>query len=233
MRNKILTLIMCMLAALIQVSCDDSTAGYTRITYYPSLTTEGDQYIFMHLNETYQEPGYYAELAGEDVTSEVTVRSNLNTSASGLYTIKYSITNSDGFNVEATRYVVVTDPSDPVEGVYYTDADSYRVAKVGGAVIVYGNSFRILVFSKGNGTYSVDDLFGGYYAQRANYGSLYAMGGNISVDSSGTVTMLNSYVQGWGDSADSLENGTFNAGTLYWELSYADSYVFHVTMYKK
>ncbi|MCD8177757.1 MAG: DUF5012 domain-containing protein [Tannerellaceae bacterium] len=232
MRNKLFTIIICALSVFILGSCSDSTEGYTRITYYPSLTLEGDQYIYLHLNDTYVEPGYEAELNGEDVSDEVVIKSNLNTGTSGFYTIEYSIMNEDGFSMEATRYVIVTDPTDAVEGVYYTDPDSYRLYN---GITPYGDSYMILVFSNGDGTYSVEDLLGGWYAQRSGYGTDYAMQGVISV-SGGNVTMLDSYVPGWGDEADSMTNGNFDeaTGTLSWTITYTDTpLVFYVIMHKQ
>lgn len=234
MRNKLFTIIICALSVFILGSCSDSTEGYTRITYYPSLTLLGNQYISIPLNGEYVEPGYEAELNGEDASDEVVVRSNVNSSAKGVYTVQYSIANEDGFSMEVTRYVIVSDPNYPVEGGYLTDpVDSYRSYD---GIVPYGNSFLILIWSNGDGTYKVEDLLGGWYAQRSGYGSAYAMPGNISVDAEGNVTMLDSYVPGWGDEANYMADGNFDesTGTMFWILNYTDyPFDFYVKMYKQ
>lgn len=232
MKNKILFTMILALAALFVASCDDdSSEGLTRITYYPTLTLQGDDYIYLDKGSTYTEPGYKATLQGTDVSDQVKVTTNLDTKTSGLYTINYVITNADGFSKSAVRYVVVTDPKALVEGIYYTNAASYRVRN--GATTVYGASFEIMVFSKGGTTYSVDDLLGGYYCQRAGYGTKYNLAGTIDVAADGTVTLKESYVPGWGDSADGLTGGKFDKDTktLSWDVVYA-AMDFFVTMTK-
>lgn len=220
-------------ATLLFSSCtDDSTEGFTRITYYPELSLEGEKTLYVDKGATFTDPGYTAILNGEDVTDQVEVSSNINTAISGVYSISYSIMNADGFSSSASRTVIVTDPNDPVEGVYDTDSESYRLYD--GAQVAYGNSYSILILNNGDGTYYVDDLLGGWYCQRAGYGDLYAMQGTISVSSDGTIEMLDSYVPGWGDWATGMTEGKFENGTITWNLEYTDyPFYFIVTMYKR
>lgn len=214
------------------ISCgEDSTAGLTHITYYAELTLEGESTLYLDKGDTFVEPGYTATMNGEDVTDQVTVTSNVDTSTSGVYTISYSIVNDDGFYSTATRKVIVMDPNDPIEGYWDTDADSYRDYN---GQTLYGASYPILIFNNGDGTYDVEDMLGGWYYYRAGYGSSYAMAGVITIDGS-TVTLESSYIPGWGDSLDSLEDGVYDAATgmLSWHVSYAGYLEFYVTMYKR
>lgn len=219
--------------AMIFNSCtDDSTEGLTRITYYPELTLEGDKTLYLDKGASFTEPGYTAILNGEDVSNQVEISTNLNTNQSGIYTISYSIMNADGFSSSASRKIIVTDPNDAIEGVYNTDPSSYRLYN--GAQVAYGRSFEILILNNGDGTYSVDDLLGGWYCQRAGYGSNYAMKGIISVSADGSIEMLASYVPGWGDTATGMTDGQFENGTIIWNLEYTDyPFYFIVTMYKR
>jgi hypothetical protein len=199
------------LMALVMVSCSDpESEGLSRITYYPVLDLSGPSTYIVAKGSTYQDPGYTATLDGNDVTSEVVVTSNVNTSKSGVYSVKYSIKNSDGIAASATRKVVVLDLNSPVEGFYLNSADSYRLRQ--GAEVAYGRQYEILIIDNGDGSYSVDDLLGGWYCQRAGYGTNYAMEGLIAIDEDGTVECLDNYVPGWGDGADDFE-GTFDAAT--------------------
>ena len=84
-------------------------------------------------------------------------------------------------------------------------------------------------------SYAVDDLLAGWYCVRAGYGTTYAMQGTISV-SGGVVSLVDSFLAGWGDSATSLTDGTFDiaTGTMTYNLEYTDTPMnFYVTMYKK
>lgn len=235
MKNRLLYWAMLAFAALWMSSCDDdSTAGMTRITYYPELTLEGATKLYLDKGTSYVEPGYSAELNGENVTDQVNVVSNVNTANSGVYSISYTIVNADGFSKSASRTVIVTDPNDAAEGVYYTDPNSYRLYE--GTQTAYGGSYEILVLNKGDGTYHIDDLLGGWYAQRAGYGSDYAMSSDVTINADGTIELESSLVLGWGDCANELTEGYFDAatGTMSWNVSYTDyPFNFYVTMYKR
>lgn len=235
MKSRLLYWTMLAFATLWMTGCDDeSTAGMTRITYYPELTLEGDLAISIDKGSAYVEPGYAAVMNGEDVTDQVVVTNNINTNVSGQYAVTYSITNVDGITASSSRIVVVADPNDAPEGMYFTDPASYRFYD--GATLAYGNSFMIVVLNNGDGTYHIDDLLGGWYCQRAGYGSLYAMDSNVTIDAGGTIELVDSYVPGWGDWANELTEGYFDAatGTMSWNVSYTTyPFNFYVTMYKR
>ena len=232
MKKNLLYSMILMLATMFVTSCEkDSTEGLTFVTYYPTLTLEGESIITFPKGSPYQDPGYSATLQGEDVTDQVEVSSNVNTSQSGLYSVTYSITNEDGFAKTASRQVLVVDPNDPIENLYTTTADSYRMS--GATQTVYGSSYKLYVLANGDGTYYINDMLGGYYDQRAGYGSLYAMEGVFTVDADGTITALSGDVAGWGDSMDYVEDGKYDAatGTISWKVGYAGM-DFYVTMNK-
>ena len=222
------------MAALGFTSCNDDSDDHTdkRITYYPTVTLEGDDYIIVDKGTPFVDPGYSAELQGEDATSRVVVDSNVDTNKSGVYSITYSLSNADGFSATESRTIVVLDANDPVEGFYYTTDDAYR--DYNGTITKYGSSYEVLVIGNGDGTYSVDDLMAGWYAQRAGYGSKYAMQAEIKIAEDGTMSLIDSYVPGWGDRADAFE-GTYdaNTGTFEYVLAYAGVINFHVTMIKE
>ena len=123
MKNKITT-IMLALVALSFASCDKETEGVTGITIYPVLELEGESTLIVDKGTPFEEPGYTATLDGEDVSDQVVVNSDVDTNTSGIYSVSYTITNSDGFSKNASRTVVVLDPSDDVEGVYTVDAEA-------------------------------------------------------------------------------------------------------------
>lgn len=201
--------------ALTSCDGDKDSEGLSRFTYYPVLELQGESYMVVDKGATFQDPGFTATLNGEDVSSQVAVNSSVNTSKSGVYTVVYSIKNSDGITANAKRTVVVLDPSNAVEGFYLNQADSYRLRE--GAQVAYGRQFEILIIDNGNGTYSVDDLLGGWYCQRAGYGTNYAMEALITIADDGTVDCPYNYVPGWGDGLDDFE-GSFDAATSTFQI---------------
>ena len=203
-------------------SCDKDTEGFTSVTYYPVLTMEGPVYDLAPSGTAYADPGCTALLNGEDVSGEISVVTSMNMQnpAPGYYAINYKVVNADGFSASATRYVLVADPADKASGYYTVGTDSYRDYN---GIIYYGG-YRLLVVGDGQGNYEISDLLGGWYEYRAGYGSAYALGADVTIDSAGDITLVDSYLQGWGDSANSLDDGHFDAatGTISWKVSYTD-----------
>ena len=234
MKKNILFSMFLALVALAVTSCGDKDSeGLSRITYYPTIELEGDSYLVWDKGTAYEEPGYTSMMGNDDVTDQVVVTGRVDTNTSGIYTLTYTTAkNEDGFGASATRTVVVLDPNSTIEGFWLTTPDSYREYN---GEVAYGRSYEILVIDNGDGTYTVDDLLGGWYCQRAGYGSAYAMEGIISIDDDGTIGLVDSYVPGWGDWAEDLE-GTYDAetNTLYWAVTYTDyPFIFHVTLNKE
>lgn len=208
-------------------ACEKTSEGLTGITYYPVITLQGDSYMVIDKGSAFADPGFTAELNGEDYSSEVSVSSNVDTSKSGIYNVSYSATNEDGFSAIVNRTVVVLDPNDPVEGFYNVDPSSDRNGTK------YGN-YSVLILGEGDGVYSVDDLLGGWYRDRAGYGNDYAMQGVIEVADDGEVTLLDSYVPGWGDAADSFAGSyDFENCALSYTVVYAGTLNFNVILVKE
>ena len=203
--KKIIFSIMMTLPVLFLGSCEKESEGLTRITYYPVLTLDGDETVIVNIGGSYVEPGYSASLNGEDVTSQVKVDDDIDPTTSGVYSVDYSITNSDGFSSTASRTIIVLDATDPVEGIYAVDKKSYR--DYNGKKVEYGKEYEFLVFNRG-AYYEFNDLFAGWYEQRAGYGSNYAMTAKVTLADDGTMTLLSSFLKGWGDSANGLGAGS-------------------------
>lgn len=199
--------------ALLVTSCGDKESeGKSRFTYYPTIELEGDTYLVWDKGTPFVDPGYVSTMNGEDVTAEVMISGTPDVNKSGVYTMTYTTKkNDDGFDASASRTVVVLDPNSAIEGFYLTQPDSYRTYN--GNEVAFGNAFEILVVDNGDGTLYVDDLFGGWYCQRAGYGTKYAMGGTISLAEDGTLGLISSLVPGWGDGLDDL-TGTFADGVF-------------------
>lgn len=217
MKKNIFFAMMLAVVSLVLTSCGDKDSeGLSRFTYYPTIELEGDSYLVWEKGVAYEEPGYTSTMNGEDVTSQVTVNGSVDVTKSGIYTLTYNtIKNEDGFGASAKRTVVVLDSKSAIEGFYLTQPTSYRDRS--GTVVAYGNAYEILIIDNGDGTVFVDDLLGGWYSQRAGYGDNYKLYGTLGVAADGTLTCLESFINGWGDSHDDL-TGTYDAATSTFNL---------------
>jgi hypothetical protein len=225
MKNKILYIMVFMLAVGLMTSCDDeSTAGYTFITYYPTLEIVGDEAVIVELGSDYEDAGWVADLNGEDVSDQVEVESTVNTSVAGVYSITYTITNEDGFSVTQSRTVYVADPTPSVifTGMHTTQAGTQRYWYSTEAVVSF-SGYEILLLQVDPGVFYISDFMGGYYDQRAGYGSGYAMTGYFQVNDDYTITALSSSVSAWGDSMDYLSDGSVDpeTGQITFKIGYA------------
>lgn len=230
--NKYIKLLAGTVVAVSLWSCSKDDEPDPEIMYYPSIELEGDQYIYIETGGSFVEPGYLAIKDGQEASDEVIVTNNIDNTTPGLYEVNYDIYNEYGYSAKATRYVMVTVPGDIVAGFYEVQPDSYRDYN---GITPYGNRYIINVVGYGDGTYYVDDILGGWYYYRAGYGFNYALQGEISVDDDGNITLEDSFLIGWGDSAESLDDGIFDASanTISWVVTYTDNpLIFHVNMIK-
>ncbi len=207
------------LASLSLTSCndDEDQLSDSRVTNYVLLTLNGDQIMYVDANSTFNDPGCKAELAGEDVTSQVQANSNVNTGEIGPYSVEYKAVNPDGFWASTTRTVYVGTPL-----VGSVMPGSFRLSKSGAKVSWSG--YDIDMLTDGEGLYWVEDLMGGYYEQRAGYGDAYSMKGWLKVEPDNTVTFVKGgNVVGWGDAYDEFLNGVYDpeANTISYDVVYA------------
>ncbi len=141
------------MVALGFTSCDDSSEGLTRITYYPVIELEGDA-VAINLGEDYVEPGYTATLNGEDISSTVVTSNDIDNTTLGVYSVNYSAVNADGFYANESRDVYVIDEG-KVATVYMAESQY-------GTRHYYNNP--IVINDNGDGTYTIEDILGGFYA---------------------------------------------------------------------
>ena len=210
----------CMMMAF-ATSCSKDTEGLTGITYYPVFELQGNDNIVITAGVPYSDAGATAVMEGKDVTDQIKISTRLDFTdpKPGYYTIDYLIINADGIPGSISRSVVVSAPGDKASGFYTVMPDSFRNT----GSITYFGGFPLVVYGDGSGVYHVSDLLGGWYQYRAGYGVKDALTGQISIDADGNISLISSFLEGWGDSADEMANGSFDAetGTLKWEVTYA------------
>ena len=96
-----------------------------RITAAPTIKLSGSSIIKLVKGSVYNEPGYSANDAlGNNITSRVSVNSNIDTSTPGTYYVKYYVTDTYGNNASATRTVIVENNYIPLNGISLTPSGS-------------------------------------------------------------------------------------------------------------
>lgn len=223
MKNKILIIAVFALSIIGLMSCEnETTAGFTRITYYPTLEVLGDPVVIINKGTAYNDEGAKSVLNGEDITNQIVVQSNVDVNKTGIYNVNYSVTNADGFSVKGSRTVYVIDPTPSAleSGEYMVSTGSYRLRA--GAIIKY-SGYPITILQMEPGKFFITDFLGGYYDQRAGYGSSYAATGFFKLNADNTITLISSSVAGWGDSLSDLVDGKYDPATkvISWEAQYA------------
>ena len=154
MKKNYLYLAMFALVALFATSCEKvTTEGETRVTYYPAITVLGNAEAVVNVGDTYVDAGCQVIMNGEDVTEQVEVLSNVNTSEMGIYSVVYTATNEDGFSASASRTV------------YVVNAGKFNTLYWGESQFGSGHYYNapIVISDNGDGTFEIDDILGGYY----------------------------------------------------------------------
>lgn len=194
-------------ASLGLTSCSKDQHTDTRVTNYIVLTINGDEVVYVNAGDTYVDAGCKAEAAGQDVSDKIVTTNPVDTKVIGPYTVTYMATNEDGFSSSANRYVYVGEPL-----VGTVSPGSYRQNSAG--TITKWSGYDIDMLTDGNGKYWVEDLLGGYYEQRAGYGSAYSMKGFLQVNADNTVDLVGGGdVAGWGDHYDDFKDGKYDPAT--------------------
>jgi len=212
------------LSAMTLTSCSsDEDHTDTRVTYYINLTINGDEVVYLDANSTYVDAGCKAEANGQDVSDKIIIDNPVDTKNIGPYTVTYRAVNEDGFASEVYRYVYV---GAPLTGTVATGSfrQTYNDDGSPKAQVAW-SGYDIDLLTDGNGKYWVEDLLGGYYEQRAGYGSNYSMKGYLQVNADNTVDLVGGgNVVGWADAYDEFKNGKFDpaTNTISYTVVYAD-----------
>ena len=225
-------------------SCNDDKDELTdsRLTYYADLQMQGDEFMLVPVGSKFVDPGCTGTLAGEDITSKIVIEGadEVDTNTLGFYYITYSAEGSDGYPASVERTVCVYDPTVTLdisgeyevdmENSFYQGARTYadRAAYYGNTTQCTGITFDMVV----PGIYYVNDIFGGWYDQIRGYGNRYDMTAYVSVDNEGNIGLLSSYIAGWGDGIDYLEDGMFMDGTISYSLCYAGQIYMDLELYR-
>lgn len=180
-------------ATLFILSCEkDSTQGVSKVTNYPTITINGDITMVLTQGDTYTEQSAQA-LAGSQVLPLET-EGTVNTSIPGVYKVRYSATNDDGFPASKERTVIVlsNQPSNiNLEGVFVRSGNINNVTKLADRKYVCDNATGYTTGNENNLTltfYNIDDtkMYAAYQENASATG--------ISAESNiGTITNANKF----------------------------------------
>lgn len=185
------------LSILTMTSCKKDSKGVSFITTYADMELEGPSTLFWQLNEPYVDPGCTAMEGDINLTDQITVKSNVNTAKGGVYTVTYSVNNSDGFPASVSRTVVVCDKNAPLNGYYES-----RITRDYNGASANRGPYTLLVFGVGGDDYYVQDLLGRWYDVGSGYGAAYAGPGVIRLKGDNTFELISSENLGFsGESA--------------------------------
>lgn len=240
--KKILFYTLLALSAFTMSACSsDPEYSDAHVEYYPVLSMKGDAFVEHPVGTPYTDAGCTATFGEEDFTSRIAVSGleDVDVNTPGLYTITYSAVNEKYpvLNASVSRTVAVCDPTvtTDISGSYKVQSGSYRLYN--GAQTPFAG-YSVTIKKAASGIFSVSDLMGGWYDQRAGYGSGYAMRGYIQLLSDNSVVILSGHVNSW---ADDFNEGAPENGGLYdpatgivqWAVSYTDyPFVFNVVLNK-
>lgn len=176
--NKLIYKILPVLLLVLFISCeDDTTEGISRVTYYNDIELTGDENYVVNIGDTYVEPGATATEGDEDVTANLVISGNVDTSTVGYYTVTYSIKNVDGFPKKATRNVFVL-PANRSKSDIYTGTYT-------GVVSTGTHTDATEITHLGDGLYFCSDFIGGRYNIGFGYGPVYKLSGYFYVNGDG------------------------------------------------
>lgn len=227
------TLMLC-LSSFALTSCNDDNDELTdaKVTYYPTLEIQGDEFTLVPIGTAYTELGCKGTFRGEDCTSDIVTSGTIDINTPGLYYINYTYTNEQGYKTSAERTVAVCDPTitTDIAGDYTVQKGTYRSYNNKNADF---KGFSVKITKLAPGLFYINDLMAGYYGQGAGYGAVAELTGYLQLMSDNSIKLISSYVSAWGDSANSFENAKYDAatGTISYDMTYNDgNMLFHVIL---
>ena len=213
-------------------SCsDDESEGKSRITTFAVLELNGDDFVKLNVGQSFTDPGCVATMGSEDVSDQIQVTSDLDTSKPGFYTVNYIVYNEDGFPASASRDVMVVDPNN--------FASAYLGESQYGARHYYGAPINIT--KRSDGTYLIDDLGGGMYfwGRYPGYEPTYDfhLEAVLQLNADNTIEVLAQGSWYWGSGAEenfTTESATYDpaTGTIAFVMYFGSATPYYVTLTK-
>jgi hypothetical protein len=235
MKNILYAFIAALLFLTYGCKRDLTSKGVSSVTDYVVFNLTGGSQVSIARGKAFVDPGYKGTEGTKDMTSSVKVTGTVDGMKVGMYSLKYSAVNSDGFSSSTDRTVIIYDPAAPA-----TDLTANYLAGVRRVAPAASYSgLKVSIKKMAPGFFYVSDFLGGFYAQGRNYlvlyGSGYELEGYMQLNADNTLTLISSHSSAWGDSLNKLTNGVYDPATqsLSWDAFYTTSnYDFKVTLEK-
>lgn len=225
MKKNIIYAMLLALGVITLASCDKDTEGLSRITTYAVLEMNGESFVKVNVGGSFNDPGCVATMGGEDVTDQIQVNSNLDTSKPGFYNVNYVVYNDDGFPASASRTVMVVDPNN-FAGVYLGESEF-------GSRHYYDAPINIT--KRADGTFLIDDLAGGFYCygRYPGYEPTYDfhLEAILQLNADNTIEVLAQGSWYWGDPMEDV-SGSYDPATGTIKLVMDFGAPFYVTLTK-
>ncbi|MBR3009687.1 MAG: DUF5012 domain-containing protein [Prevotella sp.] len=225
MKKNIIYAMLLALGVITLASCDKDTEGLSRITTYAVLEMNGESFMKVNVGGSFNDPGCVATMGGEDVTDQIQVNSNVDTSKPGFYNVNYVVYNDDGFPASASRTVMVVDPNN-FAGVYLGESEF-------GSRHYYDAPINIT--KRADGTFLIDDLAGGFYCygRYPGYEPTYDfhLEAILQLNADNTIEVLAQGSWYWGDPMEDV-SGSYDPATGTIKLVMDFGAPFYVTLTK-
>ena len=225
MKKNIIYAMLLALGVITLASCDKDTEGLSRITTYAVLEMNGESFVKVNVGGSFNDPGCVATMGGEDVTDQIQVNSNVDTSKPGFYNVNYVVYNDDGFPASASRTVMVVDPNN-FAGVYLGESEF-------GSRHYYDAPINIT--KRADGTFLIDDLAGGFYCygRYPGYEPTYDfhLEAILQLNADNTIEVLAQGSWYWGDPMEDV-SGSYDPATGTIKLVMDFGAPFYVTLTK-
>lgn len=225
MKKNIIYAMLLALGVITLASCDKDTEGLSRITTYAVLEMNGESFVKVNVGGNFNDPGCVATMGGEDVTDQIQVNSNVDTSKPGFYNVNYVVYNDDGFPASASRTVMVVDPNN-FAGVYLGESEF-------GSRHYYNAPINIT--KRADGTFLIDDLAGGFYCygRYPGYEPTYDfhLEAILQLNADNTIEVLAQGSWYWGDPMEDV-SGSYDPATGTIKLVMDFGAPFYVTLTK-
>ena len=218
--KKVSYLIAAALVSFSMVSCErEQHAENLKVQYYADFDLTGGAEYIVPIGTSWVEPGFKATVRGVDVTSQIVVEDDVDDSALGAYSVKYTYTTEDGFTNSVVRTVYVCNPAVTADltGTYTTIDGTYRDDLEGGIKAYPG--YKVKMKKICPGFFSIDDMLAQFYSEFYGYGAAYPgydfdADGNLSLNPDNTIDLVSGGdVEAFGESVTAFTNGLYDPAT--------------------
>lgn len=129
--KKLLVVALLATCTIFQQSCKKDTINNKVVKVsYPTINLSGSKYVSLNVGTAYADPGATGTDDVSGSTKTLTAEySSLDVNTPGLYYMRYSMTNANGYITKVARYIAVTNYNDAIDltGTYERTSNGVQV----------------------------------------------------------------------------------------------------------